>query len=504
MARSKYGLPGIYNATPITLTDQEGSALATNAFGQLVSAAPSGVTANQVQGTQADNAAVVGNPQVIAGAYNLSTQVYGTGDAATLQTDVNGNLKTLSKTSSTDGWPMYGRMDLGGLPPATDLFGALLTRGAISTDEGTSRANFTGAAYTTTIGSCTFTNGSYTVTGSGFASLDLHYPDYIKLDADGNTAWAPISYISSDTTITLLAAYTGTGGTGASSKSQVGQITGTGATSTVASGAATLALGTTAAAQTYIYKLQTGVSGIVQSSLSISQRIANQDIYFGFEQTPAGTLTNYARFRFTGTTNTQVITETAYNPTTTPTANEAETNTVTLPAGATTAAANTYRIDQNPEGMTFYINGILVATHTKRIPQYNKTLNGSYGLATVRGLNGTTPASGTSVVIDYIYLKNYDKLDVATRPVDVGYSALNIATATTTTVKSGAGYLHSIVVNTTAAGSITIYDNTAGSGTKIATLKASIGENTYLYDVNFSVGLTIVTGAASDITATYK
>ncbi len=79
----------------------------------------------------------------------------------------------------------------------------------------------------------------------------------------------------------------------------------------------------------------------------------------------------------------------------------------------------------------------------------------------------------------------------------------NIATNTTTVVKIGAGHLHSIVINTTAAGTITVYDNTAGSGTKIAILKASVVEGTYLYDCAFSTGLTIVTGAASDITVTY-
>lgn len=83
------------------------------------------------------------------------------------------------------------------------------------------------------------------------------------------------------------------------------------------------------------------------------------------------------------------------------------------------------------------------------------------------------------------------------------YSYSNISTATTTVVKASAGVLHTIVVNTTAAGAITVYDNTSGSGTKIATLKASIGENTYMFDTAFTTGLTIVTAGASDITVTY-
>jgi hypothetical protein len=86
-----------------------------------------------------------------------------------------------------------------------------------------------------------------------------------------------------------------------------------------------------------------------------------------------------------------------------------------------------------------------------------------------------------------------------------GYSFTNITTDTTTTVKSGAGFLHTICVNTLAAtGTATVYDNTAGSGTKIAT----IGTGTaicLIYDVAFATGLTIVTAtAAADITVSYK
>ena len=86
---------------------------------------------------------------------------------------------------------------------------------------------------------------------------------------------------------------------------------------------------------------------------------------------------------------------------------------------------------------------------------------------------------------------------------DPSFDARRISTATTTTVKSGSGHLHSIVLGATAAGTITIYDNTAASGTIIGVLKASIVEGTYLFDCQFTTGLTIVTAAASDLTVTY-
>lgn len=83
------------------------------------------------------------------------------------------------------------------------------------------------------------------------------------------------------------------------------------------------------------------------------------------------------------------------------------------------------------------------------------------------------------------------------------YSSAYISTATTTTVKSGAGVLHSITIGETAAGAITIYDNTAGSGTVLCVLKASIAEQTFIFDNDFATGLTIVTAGASKLQVSY-
>ena len=84
-----------------------------------------------------------------------------------------------------------------------------------------------------------------------------------------------------------------------------------------------------------------------------------------------------------------------------------------------------------------------------------------------------------------------------------GYSSAYIATATTTTIATGAGILHAINITETAAGTITVYDNTAASGTIKAVLKASIVEGDYLHDIDFTIGCTIVTAGASKLTATW-
>lgn len=84
----------------------------------------------------------------------------------------------------------------------------------------------------------------------------------------------------------------------------------------------------------------------------------------------------------------------------------------------------------------------------------------------------------------------------------------NIAGAATTVVKPRAGTLHRITINKPiAASTITIYNNTAGSGAKIATITnpAGAGQPYYLdFIVRFDVGLTIVTSGADDVTAVYQ
>ena len=91
-----------------------------------------------------------------------------------------------------------------------------------------------------------------------------------------------------------------------------------------------------------------------------------------------------------------------------------------------------------------------------------------------------------------------------------GAKFLNIAGAATTTVKSSSGVLIGMTCNKAVAnGVITIYNNTAASGTKIATIThpATLLQNQYDLDfkrIGFTIGLTVVTGAADDITFIYE
>ena len=80
------------------------------------------------------------------------------------------------------------------------------------------------------------------------------------------------------------------------------------------------------------------------------------------------------------------------------------------------------------------------------------------------------------------------------------YTYTHISTATTTVVSTKPCVLIAIIVNTTAAGAITIDDAVSATTPTIGIMKASIAEGTYEYKVFCATGLTIVTAAASDIT----
>jgi hypothetical protein len=91
------------------------------------------------------------------------------------------------------------------------------------------------------------------------------------------------------------------------------------------------------------------------------------------------------------------------------------------------------------------------------------------------------------------------------------FSYLNIvAGQATTVVKSGAGFLHAIVVNgpATATNTTNVYDNATGAGTIIATplLTGVLVPATIVYDCAFTLGLTIITATANgaNMTVIYR
>lgn len=279
-------------------------------------------------------------------------------------------------------------------------------RGQVLTDEGSYRANFANTSLAVSIGSCTFTNGSAAVTGTGFLTADLQVGQYVKLDADAESAWAQVDYIASDTSLTLTANYSGTGGTSAASRAIVKPSTGSGGSIAVASGVLTMTSGTTNNARTEIRRTVDWSPVIKQCGVTVSQRIANQTIIIGLEHSSAATTRWFARFVLDGTTNTTVKCQSARNPTGAPSAAEIEETTITLPNG-TSANSRRYRVEQMSDQARFYVDGVLVAQHVRAMP-------GTYDLldSVVAIVNGTGAASSTTVTVDYDTTINHDKLMV--------------------------------------------------------------------------------------------
>jgi len=88
--------------------------------------------------------------------------------------------------------------------------------------------------------------------------------------------------------------------------------------------------------------------------------------------------------------------------------------------------------------------------------------------------------------------------------VEEQYSTIAYATAqTATTIKSGAGRLHAINILGGTLGNLTVWDNTAGSGTTIIPQHTPTGSVCYLLDVPFVNGLTITTDSAMVLQFSY-
>lgn len=87
-----------------------------------------------------------------------------------------------------------------------------------------------------------------------------------------------------------------------------------------------------------------------------------------------------------------------------------------------------------------------------------------------------------------------------------GYNYTNITTDTTTLVKTGAGTLHAIAVNTAPAsgGTLEIDDALTNTTPKVGTL-TSPAQGTLVYDVDFATGLSITTAThAGDYTIVWR
>lgn len=362
----------------------------------------------QVVGNIASGSADSGNPVKVGGIFNTTLPTLTNAQRGDLQLDSSARvIISPNFTMSYDSYsPDTGNFQTGPASLNTDGAGRLETHSTVLTDEGSLRDDFTGTSLTSNItGTGTFVNGSTAVTGSGTAfTTQVKVGQYIGRSVDSILLWGQVQTIISDTSLTLISGY---GGTGGSSTTAVGNwivsSPGTGGTITVATSLVNLASGT-----------GVGTASLIRSGdylpynmygkFSISQRIVNQTINFGFVDV-FPTPSKQAVFQFSGTTNTQVICQTSFSSA----AADTQTLTVTLPGGVTTAASNRYEIDLTGNQCTFFVNGIIVAQFQDHLPGPYDSLQIFAGIT-----NNATAASSTTVAVDYIYFSNVDQVEITT------------------------------------------------------------------------------------------
>ena len=144
----------------------------------------------------------------------------------------------------------------------------------------------------------------------------------------------------------------------------------------------------------------------------------------------------------------------------------------------------------NVAGMqNFIVDALYNATPTTRT-------EGQFGVLQADSLGNLKETLGTTIAGEDI------PNDVT--KVEFRNNGTYISTATTTVVKTGAGLLHTIVVQGGTTGTIIGYDNTAASGTILFSFDTTVALATYTFDVSFAVGLTVVTSANTKLTVSAR
>lgn len=292
----------------------------------------------------------------------------------------------------------------------TDSVGSLKTRSAIFTDEGSFRYDFEGTTLTTNVtGTLNLSAISPIVTGVGTSFFtELQVGLHIKITTDTGTSWRQIQSIESNTELTLDRPYSSTTSGGSCHFAWVAINAGTGATITNANSFAIMGLGTTASVSSRISRKVDYPAVVGSGLISVSQRIANQDIYIGFSEQTTNVAKYFAWFRLNGTNNTQLILETCGIKSGTPVTADIDTQTITLPSGVNTSQNLLYRIEVKDQRVRFFVNDVQVGRDfIIHIPSSYDILG--WGVV---GVNGITPATNTTINIDFFNVNNANEIAV--------------------------------------------------------------------------------------------
>ena len=141
--------------------------------------------------------------------------------------------------------------------------------------------------------------------------------------------------------------------------------------------------------------------------------------------------------------------------------------------------------------------GTITGSYLFAKPGAPPIMGGAAASVSVTNFPATQAVSGTVAVSNFPVTAN-------------SYS--HIANTTATAVKATSGTLHTLTVNTPAAGTVSIFDLASASCTAtpstntvaVLTIGASTPPVTFIYDVNFTNGICVKASATMDLAASYQ
>jgi hypothetical protein len=340
----------------------------------------------------------------------------------------------------------------GNTAPAVDAYGGLYTRGQVMTDEGSFNEDFRLTLSSSLAGTVIFTSGSSTVTGTGTSFLtQVNYYSFIKAESDTDAFWIPVDNVTSDSELTLTAPYASATVTGSAVVSNWQPHVGAGGLIAMSGSSVNVGAGPTSGSVTGFHTIADYIPVLGTMKFSLSQRIANQQLFFGFfndidnPQMTAG-------FLFDGTTNTTVKTvssTTSYDL-------DTQTTPVTLPNGVTSAVQNTYQVIARQGNLAFLVNGYQVSTHNQHVLSPYADLKFGFYARNLANVSNATTAS-----IDSAIFESIDRLDAQVWNTNPDWLQTTVNGKTTT------GVTVPIQVSTagivTVAGAVTVTNATAAN-----------------------------------------
>jgi hypothetical protein len=283
----------------------------------------------------------------------------------------------------------------------------LMIRGPVLTDEETFRDDFSGSSLTTALtGTVTVVNGSTTVIGSGTAfRAQLDTLKYIRLSAHADTTLARISRVISDTQLELESGYTGASGSGAAIWSYWIPTIPTGASISVIDSLLTLSASMT---NGHIVGIERNTDYLPLSVIFVATSIGcdvDRVVTIGLEDI-LGTANASAVMQFTSLS-------TIVNCKSTFSTDSYEETEVSFPGSATTSTQNIYEIIVSADAVAYKINNVQILQHRIHVPPPYVQLK---AVAYIRNL--ATPSVTDSTIIDAIYVKSHNDIDVV-KPMSI-------------------------------------------------------------------------------------